>query len=132
MKLGFLELLFLLQMQHAAASVNYEQKFWAKKSINASIFDDPAIQSVEMAAYSGIQCAAAASTLKWPNLMYFNSGICRLAAVDLFICKHVVNQGSPPVNGKWLYKGGTRQFFIIEQQQKFIDSGFPNFLHQNM
>ena len=101
LKVLLLKLLLFLHIRNVFGSVSVISA-WKQKFINASIFDDPLIQNEKIAANSDTTCALHAIRLKWPNVLYFNSGLCHLAYVDLFTCK---NAGSPTVEAKWLYRG---------------------------
>ena len=74
-------------------------------SIDGSIFNDPAIPSVEITVDSAIQCASVARNMNWPNVMHFSNRICRLADADMTSCHNAIIEGSATVlQGKWLHE----------------------------
>ena len=99
-------LLFLL-IKVGFCHIKLTQSAWKSMFINGSIFDDPAIPSTVLNTGSKMLCASIANNLLWPNVFYFNNGICRLAAViDMTSCHNVVSEGSSlAVEGNWLLKG---------------------------
>ena len=105
MKTQLLGLYLLLLIQNSICSVSVVSA-WKMKSINGSIFTEPTIQNDAIAMDSDVKCASIAVKLKWPNVMYFDTGVCHLAQVDLSSCQNVFIQGSSAaVEGKWLYRG---------------------------
>ena len=101
------KLLFLWAfVQNASCSVS-ELTVWELKSVNGSVFSDPLFENEDVPVDSEIKCALIANKKKWPNVLYFDSGICRLATVDFASCQNVLVERSSPsaVDGKWLIKG---------------------------
>ena len=103
-KAKVLKYLLMLLFKHCSCSVSVYTT-WKPKSINGSIFDDPSYQNDEVVTNSEIKCALIANKLKWPNVLYFSSGVCHLATVDLTSCQNVFIQGPSAVEGKWVNRG---------------------------
>ena len=99
-----IKLILLLLFKDSSCSAGVYTN-WKPKSINGSIFDDSSYQNDKIVTNSEIKCALIANKLKWPNVLYFDSGVCHLATVDLTSCQNVFIQGLSSVEGRWAYRG---------------------------
>ena len=103
-KHSFVKFFILLIIQEGICSVSVVTE-WRLRYINVSIFDDPAIPNAVMNTDSEIKCALLANRQKWPNVLYFNNGICRMAVVDLANYYHIFMQGASAVEGSLRCQG---------------------------
>ena len=106
-KLQLLKFILFLLIKNGICSISVVESAWKPISINGSIFDDPSYQNEKKIADSEIKCALIANKLRWPNVLYFNGGLCHLATVDLTSRLNVSIEGSMTVEGKWMHTGNT-------------------------
>ena len=95
-----IKFLILLLIQNGTCSVTI-QTAWKPMAINGSIFEDPSIQNQKIFTSSDIKCALMATRMKWPQVLYFNNGVCNLADANLTNCHNVVMEGPSAVDGLW-------------------------------
>ena len=98
-------LLFLLLIRNGTCSASVVKSAWKSISINASIFEDSSYQNEIRTTDSEIKCVLIANNLRWPNVLYFNNGLCHLATAHWTSCLDVLIDGPGAVAGKWMFKG---------------------------
>ena len=108
------KIFLLLIIQEGICSVNVVTE-WRLSYLNVSIFDDPAIPNAVMNTDSEIKCALLANRQKWPNVLYFNNGFCRMAVADLANNYYqIFIQGALAVEEKRLCESKSIKFSFIE------------------